>query len=268
MSVKIETENVEEIEASAELIRELMADDARRGNWLILIHDDDEAAFMQIAFDDHPDGIDLEYRDGADKPLYHCKRPVLRLEAENALLDYLDGIETWKHRFEWEVEEGFGGAGGSGGRSFFKKFSLFVAVLIAVLAVVVYLESGKVPRNMVFAAIVLSLIGLQFHIFTKTKLQKTLKDLDDDDDGIDCRETDAKDVVAEAGDGWAGLMDNVVVHEAKAAAQALEDAHIRCRLDILSEDRSYHRYGNGGLGTRMCVLVAPEDYEKAKKVVL
>ena len=181
---------------------------------------------------------------------------------------YLDGIETWKHRFEWEVEEGFGGAGGSGGRSFFKKFSLFVAVLIAVLAVVVYLESGKVPRNMVFAAIVLSLIGLQFHIFTKTKLQKTLKDLDDDDDGIDCRETDAKDVVAEAGDGWAGLMDNVAVHEAKAAAQALEDAHIRCRLDILSEDRSYHRYGNGGLGTRMCVLVAPEDYEKAKKVVL
>ena len=65
-----------------------------------------------------------------------------------------------------------------------------------------------------------------------------------------------------------GLMDNVAVHEAKAAAQALEDAHIRCRLDILSEDRSYHRYGNGGLGTRMCVLVAPEDYEKAKKVVL
>ena len=82
---------------------------------------------MQIAFDDHPDGIDLEYRDGADKPLYHCKRPVLRLEAENALLDYLDGIETWKHRFEWEVEEGFGGVGGSGGRSFFKKMGMVVA---------------------------------------------------------------------------------------------------------------------------------------------
>ena len=65
------------------------------------------------------------------------------------------------------------GAGGSGGRSFFKKFSLFVAVLIAVLAVVVYLESGKVPRNMVIAAIVVPLIGLQFHIFTKTKPQKT-----------------------------------------------------------------------------------------------
>ena len=52
--MKLETENVEETEASAELVRELMADDARRGNWLILMHDDDDAAFMQIAFDDHP----------------------------------------------------------------------------------------------------------------------------------------------------------------------------------------------------------------------
>ena len=67
MPVKLETENVKETEASAELIRELMADDAKRGNWLVLMDDDDEEAFMQIAFDDHPDGIDLEYRDGADE---------------------------------------------------------------------------------------------------------------------------------------------------------------------------------------------------------
>ena len=40
--MKLETENVEETEASAELVRELMADDARRGNWLILMHDDDD----------------------------------------------------------------------------------------------------------------------------------------------------------------------------------------------------------------------------------
>ena len=42
--MKLETENVEETEASAELVRELMADDARRGNWLILMHDDEEEA--------------------------------------------------------------------------------------------------------------------------------------------------------------------------------------------------------------------------------
>lgn len=28
-----------------------------------------------------------------------------------------------------------------------------------------------------------------------------------------------------------------------------------------TDKTSSHRYGNGGLGTRMCVLVAPEDYE-------
>ena len=270
MSVKIETENVKETEASAELIRELMADDARRGNWLILMHDDDEEAFMQIAFDDHPDGIDLEYRDGADKPLYHCKRPVLRLEAENALLDYLDGIDTWKYRFEWEEEKGFGGAGGSI-RRFVPGPVLFVALLVAVVAGVVYV--GKLPRNMRVLPIVAVILPLLvFHVLRWAKAKpekfKTLEDLDDDDGGIDWRETGAKDVVVETRDGWAVLMDNVAVHEAKAAAQALEDAHIRCRLDTLSEDRSYHRYGNGGLGTRMCVLVAPEDYEKAKKVVL
>ena len=49
--MKLETENVQETESSAELVRELMSDDARRGNWLILMHDDDEEAFMQIAFD-------------------------------------------------------------------------------------------------------------------------------------------------------------------------------------------------------------------------
>lgn len=270
MSVKIETENVKETEASAELIRELMADDARRGNWLILMHDDDEEAFMQIAFDDHPDGIDLEYRDGADKPLYHCKRPVLRLEAENALLDYLDGIDTWKYRFEWEEEKGFGGAGGSI-RRFAPGPVLFVALLVAVVAGVVYV--GKLPRNMRVLPIVAVILPLLvFHVLRWAKAKpekfKTLEDLDDDDGGIDWRETGAENVVVETRDGWAVLMDNVAVHEAKAAAQALEDAHIRCRLDILSEDRSYHRYGNGGLGTRMCVLVAPEDYEKAKKVVL
>ena len=270
MPVKIETENVKETEASAELIRELMADDARRGNWLILMHDDDEEAFMQIAFDDHPDGIDLEYRDGAGKPLYHCKRPVLRLEAENALLDCLDGIDTWKYRFEWEEEKGFGGAGGSI-RRFAPGPVLFVALLVAVVAGVVYV--GKLPRNMrvlPIAAVILPL--LVFHVLRWAKAKpekfKTLEDLDDDDGGIDWRETGAKDVVVDTRDGWAVLMDNVPVHEAKAAAQALDGAHIRCRLEILSEDRAYHRYGNGGLGTRMCVLVAPHDYEKAKKLAL
>ena len=55
--------------------------------------------------------------------------------------------------------------------------------------------------------------------------------------------------------------------EAKAAAETLEKAQIRCRLELLKEDRAWHRYGNGGLGTRMCVLVAPSDYAAARKLV-
>ena len=57
------------------------------------------------------------------------------------------------------------------------------------------------------------------------------------------------------------------VHEAKAAAETLEKAQIRCRLELLKEDRAWHRFGNGGLGTRMCVLVAPSDYAAARKLV-
>ena len=270
ISMKLETENIKNTEASAELVRELMSDDARRGNWLILMHDDDDGAFMQIAFGDHSDGIELEYREGVDTPLYHCRRPVLRLEAENALLDYLDGIDTWKYRFEWEEVKGFGGVGGSI-RRFVPGPVLFVALLVAVVAGVIHI--GKLPRNMRIlpvAATIASLLVFQIIRWVKAKPEKfkTLEDLDDDDGGIDWRETGVKNIVVETRDGWAVLMDNVPVHEAKAAAQALDGAHIRCRLEILSEDRSYHRYGNGGLGTRMCVLVAPDDYEKAKKLVL
>jgi len=121
---------------------------------------------------------------------------------------------------------------------------------------------------MVIAAIVLPIIGLQFHSFTKSKPQKTLEDLDDDDGGIDWRETGVKNIVVETRDGWAVLLEDAPVHEAKAAAEKLEAAQIRCRLELQKEDRAYHRYGNGGLGTRMCVLVAPDDYERAKKLAL
>ena len=71
-------------------------------------------------------------------------------------------------------------------------------------------------------------------------------------------------------DGWAVLLDDVAVHEARAVAEALENAHVRCRLEIIQEDRAFHRYGNFGygnfgMGTRMRVLVAPSDYDTAKR---
>ena len=62
-------------------------------------------------------------------------------------------------------------------------------------------------------------------------------------------------------------MHDVPVHEAKAVAEKLEESHILCRLELLREDRAFHHFGNGGMGTRMCVLVAPSDYDSAKKLL-
>ena len=66
-------------------------------------------------------------------------------------------------------------------------------------------------------------------------------------------------------DGWAVLLDDVAVHEAKAVAEALENAQVRYRLELVQEDRAFHLYGNFGMGTRMRVLVAPSDYDAAKR---
>ena len=55
---------------------------------------------------------------------------------------------------------------------------------------------------------------------------------------------------------------------AKALAEKLEESHVRCRLELLKEDRAFHRFGDGGMGTRMRVLVAPSDYDAAKKLLL
>lgn len=61
--------------------------------------------------------------------------------------------------------------------------------------------------------------------------------------------------------------DYRAVAEAREAADRLEAAGIRCRLEVLHEDKAFHRFGNGGMGTRMCVLVPPCEYERAKSVV-
>ena len=47
--MKVECENLSEREATPELIRELIRDDARRGKFMILMQDADEEAFFQFA---------------------------------------------------------------------------------------------------------------------------------------------------------------------------------------------------------------------------
>ena len=263
--MKLETENVQETEASAELVRELMADDARRGNWLILMHDEDEEAFIQIAFDDHPDGVDLEYREGANGKLYHCTRPVTRLEAENAVLDYFDGLESWKSRFTWEEEEGYGEPSSRSGGLRLKWF--LVALALGVLAWAVYAK--RIPSgNAIGAVVVAFFLYVSYRSFCggAKEPNAAAKTNDDDDGGIDWREEGKAKPEPRMLNGWAVLLADCAVFEAKAAAERLEAAGLRVRLEVLQTQRIYHLW-SGRRETRMRVLVPPSEYERAKSVV-
>ena len=105
-------------------------------------------------------------------------------------------------------------------------------------------------------------------LFARMNPVKDESELDDDDSGIDWQEKNVCDEIVQMWDSWAVLIDDVPVHEAKALAERLEASQIRCRLELLKEDRAFHRFGNGGMGTRMCVLVAPSDYAAAKKLLM
>ena len=126
--MKVECENLSEREATPELIRELIRDDARRGEFMILMQDADEEAFVQIAGDyDDVGGVndgcfDLEYRDGESSLLYHADRRATADEVEQAFLSELRGDRSWRSRFEWETEKVGGGGVGidSAIRAFFE----------------------------------------------------------------------------------------------------------------------------------------------------
>ena len=111
------------------------------------------------------------------------------------------------------------------------------------------------------------IVGVVYSFF-RTKSAKNERELDDDDGSIDWREDNVGGEMVQIWNGWAVFMDDVPVHEAKSMAERLESEHIRCRLELLKEDRAFHLYGNGGMGTRMCVLVAPSDYAAAKKALM
>ena len=109
--MKIEAENMKERVATEELVRELLRDDARRGEYMIMMDDADEERFVQIACDYEDVGgkndgrFDLEYQDGTNGNLYHCKRRVSADEVERIFLDELAGRGEWRGDFNWESEQ-------------------------------------------------------------------------------------------------------------------------------------------------------------------
>ena len=128
-------------------------------------------------------------------------------------------------------------------------------------------HSGKTDSMTIFICVALPLLFLQLYSYTRTKKAKEQTDLEDDDGGIDWQGENVSEETVDVWDGWAVLLNDVPVFEAKATAEKLEAANLRCRLELFHEDRAYHRYGNGGMGTTMCVLVAPSDYPAARAIL-
>ena len=145
-----------------------------------------------------------------------------------------------------------------------------VIALLVMLETVEMVQSGGWRGGAIFAVFMVVALPLVI-LSARPKPVKGIEELDDDDGGIDWREENVRGEVVNVCDGWIVLLNDAPVHEAKAVAEQLESAHIRCRLRLLKEDRALHVYGDGvygdyGMGTRMCVLVAPSDYVLAKKI--
>ena len=141
-------------------------------------------------------------------------------------------------------------------------FVLLVAALAAAI-----IENRLEPADGVVILVVVVLGYFSLRGFCTMKGRTEFKPEDDDDGGIDWRESGGVNAGPEIWNGWAVLLDNCAVFEASEAAERLKGSGMRCRLETLHEDRAFHMFGNGGMGTRMCVLVPPSEYARAKEVV-
>ncbi len=80
-------------------IRQAFADDAGRGEFIILAAADQ--VFLQASGED--DGpYALEYREGSGDRHFRCTRDLTKAEVEGAFLKYLNRDARWKTDFPWE----------------------------------------------------------------------------------------------------------------------------------------------------------------------
>lgn len=102
--MKLEGAEFPATEATEELIHRMMYDDVSRGEYMIL--DSGEDQFVQIAGEN--ESFVLEYHDKTGH--YTCaSRVITRQEAENAMLDELNGRTDWRKAYDWR-RTGEGGA--------------------------------------------------------------------------------------------------------------------------------------------------------------
>lgn len=110
--MRISCENFPPVEATPGLISELVRDDLKRGEFMVLEQDDGET-FIQAAgeYETNEDGTGggfvLEDRDGKTGILRRCRDLVPAAELEQIFLDELSGFTSWRGRYEWVVDRGF-----------------------------------------------------------------------------------------------------------------------------------------------------------------
>lgn len=95
-------------EPTEEMIIDLVRNNAKRGEFMILEADDGES-FVQIAGEnydaEYPDArvFTLEYREaGKDASLYHAVNDVTAAEAMEAFLSEFRGDHSWRAHHQWE----------------------------------------------------------------------------------------------------------------------------------------------------------------------
>jgi hypothetical protein len=63
------------------------------------------------------------------------------------------------------------------------------------------------------------------------------------------------------------LVPDASVSEVSELAPLLESANIRFAVRQTVLDNSFHQYGNSGMGTRMCIIVHPDDAARAQPII-
>ena len=92
---------------------------------------------------------------------------------------------------------------------------LLLALVAAVVLIVIAMKLDEPGASAVILFIVVSLFVLQLRSSSTMKPCKDISELDDDDGGIDWREENVSEEEIMMWKGWAVLMDDVAVHEAK-----------------------------------------------------
>ena len=89
-------------DATADDIREAFANDAERGEFLIL--EAPEGGYMQMAGGIDGEPFVLEHRDTSESH-FKAKGNLTKADVEDAFLSYLSGDEVWQFKYKWDILE-------------------------------------------------------------------------------------------------------------------------------------------------------------------